>query len=227
MRSLSFLPHVGPIATAVISVLGSVQVLSFLFIFVIFMFAFTISTYWVFGNQLDAYRSLHQSIIRVMTLAFGEEFIIYDLMAQTYLYTGTLLWMLIVAFMNVLLCNTFIAVINAAYEERLRESQGNWFRKIKTVYQVKSLGFAVVSGADKENTVQGHLICRTFCRLLGRCVTSDWIKYYGNVDDIVPDYFGDGASPISDKKSLYNKVLEVPHSGVWMVEEQERPKSKE
>eukprot|EP00760_Papus_ankaliazontas_P018190 PhM_4_TR17443/c0_g1_i1/m.26973 len=137
LRCLSYIPYMGPVATAVVSLLGTIEVFTFFIIVIIVTMGFIIASMMSFGYRLEDYRSFHQSSFRIMRQIIGEQDI--TAMEQTHFYTGSFLVSFLIAFVTIVLMNTFIAVLNAAYESKLEDALGNWLRRMTYTYQVKHL----------------------------------------------------------------------------------------
>jgi len=146
LRIASFIPHIGPHAAAIVRTIGNIEVVTYVAILMIVIASFTFCITGLFGYQLEEFRNVRSTFFSVLSMALeplGDND--FESMAEVHYITGPALFILSVGFMNLILLNTFIAVIGQVYQKKLSEADRDWGIIMVASYREHRLGLAPIS----------------------------------------------------------------------------------
>eukprot|EP00760_Papus_ankaliazontas_P008784 PhM_4_TR13925/c7_g1_i4/m.100667 len=158
LKLVHFVPHVGPLAAAIVGTLGTREVLTYVAILFLVITAFLFTITNAFGYQLEAYRSVHSTFFRVFQQALGDTDY-YD-MTAVHFQVGPVLFIVIVGFVNILLLNTFIAVLGEVYNEKIAQAHSSWSQRMVASYR------EVVLGLPPLDTFNGTILRTSVLRFM-------------------------------------------------------------
>ena len=137
LKLIIVVPKLGPVVGAIISTMANVKVCLFFLLFIEVLWAFISAFHLSFGDQLEPYSSLSESLFTTVRIVLGDypsQGGFDDLRALSPPF-APILFVCLLVFGQLLFLNILIAVVSEVYTKAIEVTNEEWSKDINEMYQ--------------------------------------------------------------------------------------------